>query len=61
MCVCVYVCLCVFVTYLEDSHPVFGVGCNVRGQGVATLQRRLGQETFPHILEDDVGKIGCFH
>ena len=49
------------VMYLEDAHPVFGVGSDVRGQGVATLQGCLGQETLPHILEDDVGKVGRFH
>lgn len=49
------------VLYLEYAHPVFGVGSNVWGQGVATLQGCLGQETLPHILEDDVGKVGCFH
>lgn len=47
--------------YLEDAHPVFGMGSDVRGQGVAALQRCLGQETFPYILEDDVGKVGGFH
>lgn len=47
--------------YLEDAHPVFGMGGDVRGQGVATLERCLGQETFPYILEDDVGKVGGFH
>lgn len=47
--------------YLEDAHPVFGVRSDVRGQGVATLQGCLGQETLPHILEDDMGKVGCFH
>lgn len=49
------------VMYLEDAHPVFGMGSDVRGQGVATLKRCLGQETFPYILEDDVGKVGGFH
>lgn len=49
------------VMYLEDAHPVFGMGSDVRGQGVAALQRCLGQETFPYILEDDVGKVGGFH
>lgn len=49
------------VMYLEDAHPVFGMGCDVRGQGVATLERCLGQETFPYILEDDMGKVGGFH
>lgn len=49
------------VIHLKDAHPVFGVGSNVGGQGVATLQGSLGQETLPHILEDDVGKVGCFH
>lgn len=47
--------------YLEDAHPVLGVGTDVRGQGVATLQGCLGQETLAHILEDDVGKVGRFH
>lgn len=49
------------LAYLEDAHPVFWVGRDVRGQGVATLQGCLGQETLPHILEDDVGKVRCFH
>lgn len=47
--------------YLEDAHPVFGVRCDVRGESVATLQGCLRQETFANILEDDVGKVGCFH
>lgn len=47
--------------YLEDAHPVFGMGSDVRGQGVATLERSLGQETFSYILEDDVGKVGGLH
>lgn len=51
----------VCVMYLEDAHPVFGVGSDVRGQGVATLQGRLGQETLPHVLEDHMGKVGRFH
>lgn len=49
------------VVYLEYAHPVFGVGGNVWGQGVATLQGCLRQKTLPHVLEDDVGKVGCFH
>lgn len=49
------------VIYLEDAHPVFGLGSNVRGQRVMTLQGCLGQETLPHILEDDMGKVGSFH
>lgn len=49
------------VMYLEDAHPVFGMGRDVRGQGVATLQRCLGQETLSYILEDHVGKVGSFH
>lgn len=51
------VCKC----YLEDAHPVFRVGSNVRGQGVTALQGRLGQKTLSHILEDDMGKVGGFH
>lgn len=51
----------VCVLYLEDAHPVFRVGGDVRGQGVVTLQGRLGQETLPHVLEDDMGKVGRFH
>lgn len=47
--------------YLEDAHPVFGMGSDVRGQGVVTLERCLGQETFSYILEDHVGKVGSFH
>ena len=51
----------VSVIHLKDANPVFRVGSNVRGQGVATLQGRLRQETLPHILEDDVGKVRRFH
>lgn len=51
----------VSLRYLEDAHPVFGMGSDVRGQGVATLKRCLGQKTFSYILEDDVGKVGGFH
>lgn len=47
--------------YLEDAHPVFEMGSDVRGQGIVTLERCLGQKTFSYILEDHVGKVGSFH
>lgn len=53
--------MCVCVAYLEDAHPVFGVGGDVGGQRVATLQRRLGQKALAHVLEDDVGEVGRLH
>lgn len=51
----------VSVIYLEDAHPVFGMRSDVRGEGIVTLKRCLGQETFSYILEDHVGKVGSFH
>lgn len=51
----------VSVMYLEDAHPVFGMGSDVRGKGIVTLERCLGQETFSYILEDHMGKVGSFH
>lgn len=47
--------------YLKDAHPVFGVGGDVGGEGVATLQCLLGQEALPNILEDNMSKVWCFH
>ena len=47
--------------HLKDAHPIFGIGDEVGGQGIATFQRSLGQEALPHVLKDDVSEIRRFH
>lgn len=44
--------------YFKDANPIFGMGCDSRGEGVVALQRSLWQETLPHILEDHMSKAG---